>query len=96
MIGICAKLPCAPGKNAEFEKALTDFVNTVRANEPGTLTYQLCQSDKDANMYFMLEIYADADALAHHGKTDHMKGLVASLGGLLGGAPELLQGPAIN
>jgi quinol monooxygenase YgiN len=96
MIGICAKLPCQPGKNEAFEKALVDFVNTVRANEPGALTYQLCRSKTDPNMYFMLEIYADAEALAAHGKTAHMQALLPVLGPLLGGAPELIEGPAVN
>jgi quinol monooxygenase YgiN len=47
-------------------------------------------------MYFMLELYADKAALDAHGATPHMAALVAKLTPVLGGAPVLLQGPAIS
>jgi quinol monooxygenase YgiN len=95
MIGICAQFTCAPGKNAEFEALLKEFVSTVKATEPGALTYQLCQNEKNTDEYFMLELYSNAEALAAHGKTEHMAALIKSIGPLLGGAPKLTQGPAI-
>jgi quinol monooxygenase YgiN len=95
MIGISASFVCAEGKNAEFEKLLTEFVTTVKANEPGTVVYQLCKDEKTPNGYFMLELYADEDAFKAHGKTAHMAELVGKIGPLLGGAPKLAQGPAL-
>jgi quinol monooxygenase YgiN len=96
MIGICAQFVCQPGKNAEFEKLLVDFVNTVKATEPGTLVYQLVRSDKDPNAYFMLELYADQAALDAHGKTEHMAKLIQQIGPLFAGAPVLHQGAVIS
>jgi quinol monooxygenase YgiN len=96
MIGICAQFTCQPGKNAEFEALLTEFVNTVKANEAGALVYQLCKDEKNPDNYFMLELYANADALAVHGKTDHMAALVGKIGAFLAAAPVITQGPAVH
>lgn len=95
MIGICAQFTCQPGKEAEFEALLTGFVTTVKANEPGATVYQLCRDEKTPGSYFMLELYADAEALAAHGKTAHMSELIGKIGPFLAGPPKLLQGPAL-
>jgi quinol monooxygenase YgiN len=96
MIGICAQFTCQAGKNAEFEALLSEFVTTVKANEAGALVYQLCQNEKNNDEYFMIELYANAEALALHGKTDHMAGLISKIGAYLAGAPKILQGPAVH
>jgi quinol monooxygenase YgiN len=96
MIGICAQFTCQAGKNAEFEALLTEFVTTVKANEPGALTYQLCQNKKNSDEYFMLELYANQEALDLHGKTDHMTALVTKIGAFLAAAPVIIQGPAVH
>ncbi len=96
MIGICATFTCQAGKNAEFEALLTEFVTTVKANEPGAVVYQLCQNKKNSDEYFMLELYASQEALDAHGKTEHMAALGAKLGAYLAGAPNILQGPAVH
>jgi quinol monooxygenase YgiN len=96
MIGICAQFTCQSGKNAEFEKLLTEFVTTVKANEAGTITYELVQSKKNADEYFMLELYANQEALDAHGKTAHMADLIAKIGGFLAAAPVLHEGKVVN
>jgi quinol monooxygenase YgiN len=96
MIGICATFTCQAGKNAEFEALLSEFVTTVKANEPGALVYQLCKDEKNADKYFMLELYANAEALALHGKTDHMAALIGKIGAFLASAPVIVQGPAVH
>jgi quinol monooxygenase YgiN len=96
MIGICAQFTCQAGKNAEFEALLSEFVTTVKANEAGALVYQLCQSKKDSNAYFMLELYANQEALDAHGKTDHMAALIGKIGGFLAAAPVIIEGPAVH
>jgi quinol monooxygenase YgiN len=96
MIGICAQFTCQAGKNAEFEKLLSEFATTVKANEPGALVYQFCQDKKNPDNYFMLELYANQEALDAHGKTDYMAALVGQIGPFLAGAPVITQGPAVN
>jgi quinol monooxygenase YgiN len=57
----------------------------VRANEPGNLAYQLAKSRTEANTYKVLEIYADQDALTHHGGTDYFKAAGPKFGAVLAG-----------
>jgi quinol monooxygenase YgiN len=59
----------------------------VNANEPGCHLYKLCK-DADGN-YVVMELYADADAVAAHGASDHFKAAGAGFKGLMGGAPEI-------
>jgi quinol monooxygenase YgiN len=96
MIGICAQFTCQSGKNAEFEALLSEFVTTVKANEAGALVYQLCQNKKNSDEYFMIELYANQEALDVHNKTDHMAALVGKIGAFLAAAPVITQGPAVH
>jgi quinol monooxygenase YgiN len=96
MIGICAQFTCQAGKNAEFEALLSEFVTTVKANEPGALVYQFCQDKKNSDNYFMLELYANQEALDAHGKTAYMATLITKIGAFLAAAPVITQGPAVH
>ena len=96
MIGICAQFTCQAGKNAEFEALLTEFVTTVKANEPGAVVYQLCKNEKKDDEYFMIELYANTEALALHGKTEHMAALIGKIGAFLAAPPVITQGPAVH
>lgn len=89
MIGVVAKLTIAEGKEAEFEQVATDLMAKVKANEPGTLTYQLYKSKKDPNVYIFMEQYASQDALEAHGKTAYFKEAGPKLGPCLAGAPDI-------
>ncbi|MEM8616890.1 MAG: putative quinol monooxygenase [Pseudomonadota bacterium] len=89
MIGVVATLEIAEGKEAEFEAIAKDLMAQVKANEAGTLTYQLYKSKKDANTYIFMEEYASQEALAAHGKTDYFAAAGAKLGPCLAGAPDI-------
>jgi quinol monooxygenase YgiN len=89
MIGIIATLTIQPGKEAEFEAVFTALAAQVRANEPGNVLYQLTRSRDAANVYKVLELYADQDALSAHGKTDHYRAAGPKLGGVLGAPPHI-------
>ncbi|MEM7494045.1 MAG: putative quinol monooxygenase [Pseudomonadota bacterium] len=89
MIGVVAKLKIAAGKEAEFEDVAKDLMAKVKANEPGTTTYQLYKSKTDADTYIFMEEYASDDALKAHGKTDYFAAAGAKLGPLLAGAPDI-------
>ncbi len=88
MITIVAKLQAAPGKETDLRAVLTEMIGNVKAKEAGrAVTYSLHTSDTDPTLFMFYEQYADADAFAAHGQTDHMKAMGAKLGGLLGGRP---------
>lgn len=89
MIGVVAKLTIAEGKNAEFEEIGKDLMAKVKANESGTLTYQLYKSKSDPQTYIFMEEYASEDALKAHGQTDYFKAAGAKMGACLAGRPEI-------
>ena len=88
-IGVIAVLKIQEGKADEFEAFFGELAKQVRANEPGNLAYQLTKSRTEANTYKVLEIYADQDALTHHGGTDYFKAAGPKFGAVLGGRPEV-------
>ncbi|MCI4644924.1 MAG: antibiotic biosynthesis monooxygenase [Hyphomonadaceae bacterium] len=89
MIGVVAKLTIAEGKHAEFEQVAKDLMAKVKANEPGTLTYQLYKSKSDANVYIFMEQYATEDDLKAHGKTEYFKAAGPQLAPCLAAAPDI-------
>jgi quinol monooxygenase YgiN len=89
MIGIIATLTVQEGKGAEFEAVFRDLGAKVRANEPGNLAYQLTKSRTEPNVYKVLELYKDQDALTLHGGTDYFKAAGPSLGACLAGRPTI-------
>jgi quinol monooxygenase YgiN len=90
VIAIIAKLTVHEGKEEEFKAAGAEMVAGVKANEAGrTLQYTLAQSAKTPTEFFFIEAYADADALADHGKTPHMTAFGGKLAGILAGRPEI-------
>jgi quinol monooxygenase YgiN len=90
MIAVIAKLTVQEGKEEEFKAAGAEMVAAVKANEAGrTLQYTLAQNAKTPAEFFFIEAYADADALAEHGKTAHMAAFGGKIAGLLAGRPEI-------
>ncbi|HEY0435303.1 MAG TPA: putative quinol monooxygenase [Phenylobacterium sp.] len=88
-IGVVATLKIQEGKGAEFEAFATELARQVRANEPGCLMYQLTRSQSDPNTYVFLELYKDADAIAHHGQTDYFKAAGPKFAAVLAGRPDI-------
>lgn len=90
MIAVVATLKVQDGKGDEFAAAASEMVAAVRQHEAGkTLAYTLHRSQGDPNTFIFYEQYADADALAAHGTTDHMKAFGGKIRGLLDGRPEI-------
>jgi quinol monooxygenase YgiN len=88
-IGVIAKLPVQEGKTAEFEAFFTELAQQVRANEPGNIAYQLTKSRTEPNVYKVLELYKDQDALTHHGGTEYFKAAGPRFAAVLAGRPEI-------
>lgn len=76
MITVVAKLTAADGKADALRAALTEMVSNVKKNESGPVAcYSLHTSDADPNLFLFYEQYKDEDAVAAHGKTDHMRAM---------------------
>jgi quinol monooxygenase YgiN len=88
-IGVIAKIPVQEGKAQEFEAFFTELAKQVRANEPGNLAYQLTKSRNEPNVYKVLELYKDQDALTHHGGTEYFKAAGPKFAAVLAGRPEI-------
>ncbi len=90
MIAIIAKLTVNAGKEEVLKSAAAEMVAAVKANEAGrALHYTFGQSAANPTEFYFLEAYADADALAAHGKTPHMAAFGGKLAGVLAGRPEI-------
>lgn len=90
MIVVVARLKLLADKAEEFKAAAREQIAAVKQHEAGrTLMYSLHQSQQDPNLFLFYEQYADADALAAHGTTDHMRAFGGKLRGLLDGRPEI-------
>ena len=87
-IGIIARLSIQPGKNEEFEAIFGELEAAVRVGEPGNNFYA-CHRTDDANVYVVLEQYADEAALEAHRSSEHFKTIGAKLGSVMAGRPTL-------
>jgi len=94
MIGILATLTVQDGKGEELEAVFRELAPLVRANEPGNVVYQLTKSRAEPNVYKVLELYKDQEAIAAHGASDHFKAASPKMGACLAGRPtiEMLDG----
>lgn len=93
-IALVVTLTVQDGKGEELEGVFRELAAKVRANEPGNQAYKLAKSRTEPNVYKVLEIYADQDALTAHGQSDHFKTLSPKMGPCLAGRPamEMLDG----
>jgi len=87
MIGVIAVLKIKDGTASEFEAIFAELTEKVRANEAGNKLYQLTKSRSEPNTYKVIELYADAEALATHGQTEYFKDLGRRMGTVLDGRP---------
>ena len=84
------KFKVAPGKNAAFEKAISEMMVGVREKEPGNVYCDLLHLPQDPQTYVIIERYKDVEASKAHGESEYIKKLGAALqNGLLDGPPEL-------
>jgi quinol monooxygenase YgiN len=87
-IALIAKLTAAEGKADEMKAALADLI-AAADSESGLEIYSAHADADDPNTFYFFELYADQAALEVHGKEEPMRGAMKTLGGLLGGRPEV-------
>jgi quinol monooxygenase YgiN len=90
VIAVVAKLTVKDGKGDEFAAAAREMVAVVGTAEAGrTLMYSLHRSKDDPNVFMFYEQYADDDAIAAHGKSEHMAAFGGKIRDLLAGRAEI-------
>ncbi|MDF2234124.1 putative quinol monooxygenase [Albimonas sp. CAU 1670] len=87
---IVATIKVKSGQGSEFEAVAQELAAAVNANEEGCSMYQLCKGD-EADTYYFVEQYRDADAVAAHRASDHFKTLGRKMGAFMDGAPSILR-----
>jgi quinol monooxygenase YgiN len=89
MLTVVAKLKVGEGKEAPIEAACREMVARVKADEADTLTYLFHRSRRDGRTFLFFERYGTRAALDAHLQSPHMATLLAAIGPLLDGAPEV-------
>ena len=95
-LSIIATLTAAEGKADELAAALANLIEAAD-EEPGLEIYSVHRDPKDENTFYFFELYTDQAAFEVHGKGEKMAAAMGSMGGLLGGRPDvkiLTPGPA--
>jgi quinol monooxygenase YgiN len=85
-----AKIVAAPGKRDELLTVLQRMVDQANT-EAGTEIYIFHEDPSDDVTVWTYELYADQAARDAHGASPAMAEIGPALGGLLGGAPELIK-----
>ena len=68
-VRLVVTINAAPGKGAELAQAFRSRCAEV-AQEPGCQQFEVFQSQLDPDKLVLLELWADADALAQHAKVN--------------------------
>ena len=62
-------------KLAKAKDALSEYVDAVKKNEPGTMEYKVFQDADDSSSFVHLMSFVDQNAKKAHEKTEHLKKL---------------------
>lgn len=68
----------APGNAERVAANLVEMANAVGEREPGCLTFDVCRSEQDPDVFFLYEHYVDEDAFDAHRSTPHFLELIKS------------------
>ena len=60
----------------EAKEAIIEFVDAVKANEPGTIAYQVFQDNADPEVMFHFMLFDDEYAQTLHRKSSYVKRFV--------------------
>ena len=91
-VAIFVTFDCKPGKTDEFVELVKGHANRCLEREPGCLQFDVLRPNGGGDKVMLYEVYASADALEAHRKTDHLAmfrekaGAIATRGELVEGA----------
>jgi quinol monooxygenase YgiN len=78
-IHMTARFEVQPDKLAMCERAIREFVEYVRANEPDTLLYASLQEKENPNRYLHYFVFRDERARETHSSSDAVNRFTGSL-----------------
>jgi quinol monooxygenase YgiN len=88
-LAIVATIKVAPGRRDEYLKHLRAHAERCRANEPGTLQFEILAPHDDPDTVMLYEVYVSSEAFQAHWTGESMKqirrdseGLQVSLSGV--------------
>jgi autoinducer 2-degrading protein len=71
MLALWVKARVKPDQRQRFLKAIEADALGSERDEPGCFRFNVLQDEKDQNVYYFFEVYADQAALETHRKTPH-------------------------
>jgi quinol monooxygenase YgiN len=72
-LAIVATIKTAPGKRDEYLEHLKAHAERCRAQEPGTLQFEVLVPQKEADTVMLYEVYASLEAFQLHWNGESMK-----------------------
>ena len=81
-LAIVATIKTSPGKRDEFLKHLSAHAERCRANEPGTLQFDILVPQKEEDTVMLYELYASSEAFKVHLDGESMKQMKRDADGL--------------
>lgn len=87
MVVVLARLRLRPDRADEGAAALRDFVEYVRREEPGTLTYVVHRKRDEPRELIVYERYADQASFQEHTNSARFAEMFSVLGPMLDGEP---------
>ena len=87
MKGVVAQLTVKPGTEDQFKAAFLELRKAVHENEPDNVLYDVFQSSKDSNVFFVQEQYKDQAAIDAHNSAPYFAEAIGKFGDLLAEAP---------
>ncbi len=79
MITVVATQAVEPGREAELQALMLDLTATVKADEPGCVTFDWVRDAGNAQTYIVLEQYVDDAAYQHHMATPYLAAFIPKL-----------------
>ncbi len=79
MVSMVVRLKIQPGKEAEADEAARTTAATVKASEPGVVTYVFFRSRQDPTEMTIIEGYKDQAAFDAHMKQPHVLQFMARM-----------------
>lgn len=65
-----------PENTDAFEAILARVCANVRETEPGAIYYSFASSDEDPNIYVVIEVFCDDEALRAHGDNAFVQAVI--------------------
>jgi quinol monooxygenase YgiN len=75
LITIIVRYKVKKKKLAKAKDAISEYVEEVKKNEPGTIEYKVFQDDDDISSFVHIMSFTDKNAKKIHEKTEHLKKL---------------------